>query len=219
MARPVSRDSRGHFIPAGSPDREVGSNNDTVTLIDPADERAGNYGGTGDPGDVNAPGGTDNGSRPGIRRRGPDRHARKTRRRSGETGAPAGPAGDSDDTGDSRRANRETAATSKILTAEVIQPAVEIIHSVLANIDPCFAIDAMEARAMARAWAEYLRHTRVKVNKKTAALWGLLGVMAAMEVPRIRRAVANRRMAAKHAAAVSRAEAQAAGRVVPISGV
>lgn len=97
-------------------------------------------------------------------------------------------------------------------------PGVLIIHSLLSNLDPCWAIDDQEARALAEAWAGYLRHTKVNVTPRTRDLGVLVMTMSAIELPRIKRMADNRRMAAVRAKEAAASAAQASGRVVPLSG-
>jgi hypothetical protein len=97
-------------------------------------------------------------------------------------------------------------------------PAVLIVHSLLATFDPAFAIDEQEAKALAEAWAGYLRHTRATVNPRTRDLGILCMTMAAIELPRVKRCVSNRRAVALRAKQEAQAAAQASGRVVPLMG-
>jgi hypothetical protein len=77
-------------------------------------------------------------------------------------------------------------------------PGVLIIHSLLSQLDPVFAIDEAEARSLAEAWAGYLRHTNIaSVNPRTRDLGVLVMTMLAIEGPRCTRALAHRRDAAK----------------------
>lgn len=97
-------------------------------------------------------------------------------------------------------------------------PAVLIIHSLLSTLDPVFAIDEQEARALAEAWAGYLRHSKARLEPRTRDLGILCLTMATIELPRCKRALDNRRMAALAARTDARARAEASGRVVPMSG-
>jgi hypothetical protein len=86
----------------------------------------------------------------------------------------------------------------------------------LAQIDPCFAIDDQEASALAEAWAGYLRHTKVNVTPRTRDLGVLIMTTLAIEGPRAKRALDNRRRAAVAAKEAAMSAERAAGRVVPL---
>lgn len=92
-----------------------------------------------------------------------------------------------------------------------------IIHSLLSTFDPVFLIqEQVEGMALARAWAKYLSHSRAVMSARTRDLGVLCLTMAAIEGPRLKRAMENRRTLAMAARAQARAQAEASGRVVPM---
>jgi uncharacterized Rossmann fold enzyme len=89
----------------------------------------------------------------------------------------------------------------------------------MAKVAPEFAIDRSEAEALANSFCAYARHHNIVVDPRTRDLIALIGVVVAVEGPRLMR-VSSRRSAAKRAARVdAAARAQAAGNVVEMGGV
>lgn len=92
-----------------------------------------------------------------------------------------------------------------------------IVHSLLATFDPVFIIqEQVEGMALARAWAKYLSHSRAIMSPRTRDLGVLCLTIAAIEGPRLKRAMENKRTIAMAARAEARARAEASGRVVPM---
>jgi hypothetical protein len=75
-----------------------------------------------------------------------------------------------------------------------------IVHMVLAAKFPEMAIDEAEAKQLADAIANYLRHSETVVTQKTKDLFVLMFALATIECTRIAAVMARKRNEAREAA-------------------
>ncbi len=75
--------------------------------------------------------------------------------------------------------------SSEAITAERIAPFIMMFHMTAAARFPEMAMQQAEADQLAAAIAGYMKHTKVRVNPKTQALFTLLGTAAVIEGTRV----------------------------------
>jgi len=76
-------------------------------------------------------------------------------------------------------------AQTEAITAERIAPFIMMFHMTAAARFPEMAMQQAEADQLAAAIAGYMKHTKVRVNPKTQALFTLLGTAAVIEGTRV----------------------------------
>lgn len=95
-----------------------------------------------------------------------------------------------------------------------------MVHATLARIAPEFAIDAQEAMALAKAIANYARHSGYTLDPRTRDLIALIGTICMIEGTRVIRVTTRRQSQRAQARAMAEAEKRqpTGGTVVEIGG-
>lgn len=167
--KPVNRDGQSDNTNDDASSADAG--NDTIVsgfaTIDPA-----SIGGSGSDGGNGGSGSDGDNLSPGQKRW-------ETRRRNAaERGESIG--------GKRSSGNTKASPSSKVLAPDRFAPPIMVAHMLAASkLGPHWAMEEKEAVQLSTAITNYLQYTKIKMDPKTEALFGMMAAFAMVEGPRI----------------------------------
>jgi hypothetical protein len=134
------------------------------------------------------------------------------------TGRPRGrPRKDGSNAGSASPRSEAGKTSASPLKAETLVPGIMIGHMFLGRVAPEFNIAEDEAKALAEAICNYLRHTKMKIDPKTRDFWALIMCVGMIEGPRVISMVGRVNAEKSAAKAAARSQSQGTVNVVPMT--